>query len=161
MLLEAGLRFGGFVLLSIQEYKNRQTLKQKGTYRILCLGESTTQGQWPPFLEEILNQRDIGIQFSVTDKGLGGVTTSTILGQLDSNINQYHPDMVVAMMGCNDEGVRYYQDIFEVNTWIFRHCRVYRFGRIIYMHILKKIKKEGICRQANPLFFQQKNGFGM
>lgn len=69
VILEIGLRLEGFVLLSIQEYKNRVSLKQKGTYRIMCLGESTTQGQYPGFLEEILNQRNIGIRFSVIDKG--------------------------------------------------------------------------------------------
>jgi len=52
--------------------------------------------------------------------------------------------MVVAMMGCNDGRVMYYQDIPEVNTWMFRNCRVYRFSRIIYMHILNKLKQDGI-----------------
>ncbi|MCX5702464.1 MAG: hypothetical protein NTW64_05805, partial [Candidatus Omnitrophica bacterium] len=61
VLLEAGLRLGGFILLSLQEYRNNLSIRQKGAYRIICLGESTTQNQYPPFLEEILNQRNIGI----------------------------------------------------------------------------------------------------
>ncbi|MBU4473202.1 MAG: hypothetical protein KJ842_03510, partial [Candidatus Omnitrophica bacterium] len=73
VLLEAGLRLGGFILLSIQEHRNLQSIKQKGAYRILCLGESTTQGQYPQFLEQVLNQRNIGVRFSVVDKGRGGV----------------------------------------------------------------------------------------
>ncbi len=62
VLLELGLRIGGFVILSLQEYRNRISLKQKGTYRILCLGESTTANEWPGPLEKILNQKDIGIK---------------------------------------------------------------------------------------------------
>jgi len=58
----------------IQEYHNLQSIKQKGTYRIMCLGESTTRREYPPFLEEILNQRNIGVRFSVIDKGRGAQT---------------------------------------------------------------------------------------
>ena len=42
VLLEIGLRIGGFIFLSQQEYKNRVTIIRKGTYRIMCFGESTT-----------------------------------------------------------------------------------------------------------------------
>ena len=144
VLLEVGLRLGGLIFLSLQEYRNALSIRQKGEYRILCLGESTTAGQYPLFLTEALNRRNTGMGFSVIDKGRGATNTSIILSQIESYLNEYYPDAVVTMMGMNDKGVRYYQDISEVNTWIFRHCRVYRFGRMIYMHILKKIKKEDI-----------------
>jgi tetratricopeptide (TPR) repeat protein len=144
VFLEAGLRLGGFVLLSIREYGNSQSLKQKNAYRILCLGESTTEGQYPKFLEEALNRRNIGIRFSVIDKGRTGTDTPAILKVVETYLDEHHPDMVVAMMGNNDQGIRYYQDIPESNTWFFRHCRVYRFVRILFMHLLKKIKQEDI-----------------
>ncbi len=144
VLLEAGLRLGGFMLLSIREYGNLQSIKQKGAYRILCLGESTTDRQYPQFLEQILNQRNIGVRFSVVDKGRAGINTLFILSQIKTYLAEYHPDMIVAMMGINDKGVKYYQDISETDTWLFRHCRVYRFGRILFMHILKKIRQEDI-----------------
>ncbi len=51
IILEAGLRFGGFIITSLQEYRNKISLRQKSTYRILSLGESTTAGQYPHFLE--------------------------------------------------------------------------------------------------------------
>ncbi len=144
VLLEAGMRFGGFVLLSIQEFGNLRSAKQKGVYRILCIGESTTQGQYPYLLEQVLNQRNIGVHFSVIDKGRPGVNTLFIMNRVESYLAEYRPDMVVAMMGINDKSVRYYQDIPESDAWLFRHCRVYRFGRILYMHLLKKIKQEDI-----------------
>jgi tetratricopeptide (TPR) repeat protein len=144
VLLEAGLRLGGFVLLSIREYGNSESLKQKNAYRILCLGESTTEGQYPKYLEEALNRRNIGIRFSVIDKGRTGTDTPAILRVVETYLDEHHPDMVVAMMGNNDQGIRYYQDIPESNAWFFRHCRVYRFVRILFMHLLKKIKQEDI-----------------
>ncbi len=144
ILLESGLRMGGFIFLSFQEHRNAVSVRQKGAYRILCLGESTTANTWPAILEDILNQKNIGIRFSVIDKGRIGTNTSAILSKVGSYLDEYHPDAVVAMMGCNDRRTMYYQDIPESDTWLFRHCRAYRFSRIIYMHILKKIKKEGI-----------------
>ena len=83
VLLEAALRLGGIIFLSLQEHRNRISVEQEGAYRILCLGESTTAGQYPHFLEEILNQRKIGVKFSVIDKGIPGAHTSTILYLLE------------------------------------------------------------------------------
>jgi tetratricopeptide (TPR) repeat protein len=144
VLLEVGMRLGGSVLLSIQEYGNLRSLKQKGAYRILCLGESTTRGEYPEPLEQVLNRRHIGVRFSVIDGGIEGTGTNGILSRVESYLAEYHPDMVVAMMGINDRGVKYYEDIRESDTWLFKHCRVYRFGRLLVMHLLKKIKREGI-----------------
>jgi len=157
VLLEVSLRLGGFILLSIQEHRNLQSIKQKGVYHILCLGESTTQGQYSPYLEEILNKRNIEIKFSVIDKGLMCTNTVAILLELEKNLDKYQPDIVVTMMGCNDEGIRYYQDIPESDAWLFKHCRVYRFGRIIYMHILKKLKKDDIHRVKSHCLSQGKS----
>lgn len=94
VLLEAGLRIGGFVYLSLQEYRNRISLKQKGRYRILCLGESTTAGgkeSYPGQLEEILNQQNTRMQFSVINKGMSGLTTGVIVAQLEDNLDKYTP----------------------------------------------------------------------
>jgi len=142
--LEIILRMVGFAILSAQEYRNRQAIKQTGRFRVLCLGESTTQNQYPPYLEEILNKRQTGIKFNVIDKGLAGVTTTTVLSNLESNLDKYKPDIVVTMMGCNDYKTLYYLDIPESDTGIFKNCRLYRFARIIYMDICKKINKQDI-----------------
>jgi tetratricopeptide (TPR) repeat protein len=150
LALEIGLRVSGFIMLSLQEHKNLQSIKEQGSCRIMCLGESTTQRQYPPHLENILNQRNIGIEFSVIDKGLAHTTTVAILLELEKNLDKYQPDIVVAMMGCNDGKTMYYRDIPEADTWLFRHCRVYRFSQIICMHILKKLKKEDIYSVNRP-----------
>jgi tetratricopeptide (TPR) repeat protein len=144
VLLEVGLRLGGFVLQSIQEHGNLQSIKQGSIYRILCLGESTTERQYPHLLEQVLNRRHIGMRFSVIDKGRATSNTIYILSRVESYLAEYHPDMVVAMMGINDKGVKYYEDIPESDTWFFKHCRVYRFGRMLYMHLLKALQKKDI-----------------
>lgn len=145
--LELLIRAGGFVFVSLQEHRNKISIRQKGTYKIMCLGESTTAWQYPRPLEEILNQRNTGVKFSVIDKGIPGGNTAGLLAVLEENLNKYHPNMVVAMMGYNDRYVIYYKDIPEVNTGLFRHSRLYRFMRLIYLHISKRFKKKDYYRQ--------------
>jgi tetratricopeptide (TPR) repeat protein len=143
VILEVGLRLGGFILLSLQESKNSASLKQKDSYRILCLGESTTQRQWPPILEDILNQSNIGVKLSVIDKGLSGTTTSVILTGLKSNLNAYQPDMVITMMGAND-GATYlpFDPASDSKGMIFfKSFRIYKLTRLLWLHIVTKLKE--------------------
>ena len=150
VLLEAGLRLGGFVQLTLHEYSNLQSIKQKGAYRILCLGESTTEGGYPHFLEQVLNQHNVGVRFSVIDKGIASTNTFFILSNIESYLTEYRPDMVVAMMGNLDQGNRYYQDIPEADTWIFRHSRLYRLARMRLTHILKEMKHKDLSGFSGP-----------
>ncbi|MBI5881804.1 MAG: tetratricopeptide repeat protein [Elusimicrobia bacterium] len=104
LILEASLRLGGFAILSLQAHRNAISLRQKGAYRIMYIGESTTQRQFPEVLERTLNQRSADIRFSVIDRGMSGAHTSFIVDRLEADIEAYHPDAVVAMMGINDDG---------------------------------------------------------
>ncbi len=102
LVVETCFRLAGFLLTARQEAKNRAALTKEGVYRILCLGESTTQKQWPPFLEEELNNRSGALTFKVIDKGRGGASSGIILSQLEQQLDLFHPNMVVVMMGIND-----------------------------------------------------------
>ncbi|HTY45930.1 MAG TPA: tetratricopeptide repeat protein [Patescibacteria group bacterium] len=141
LLLEAALRLAGFTLLSIQEHRNLQSLKHKGSYRIVCLGESTTVGQYPSLLEEILNRRNIGMRFSVIDKGVVGTTTDAIMSRLLPNLAAYTPDMVIAMMGVNDRQLMCYKGISAVYTRLFLRSRVFRLMFFVYERVSEKIKE--------------------
>ena len=146
VILEIGLRIGGFTILSIQEHRNLQSIKQKGACRIMCLGESTTQGQYPHYLEEVLNQRNIGIKFSVIDKGLGATKTSVILSQLEANLDKYHPDIVVTMMGINDkEGYHIPYEAASTSKIILtlRSFKTYKLVRLLWLHIITKLEEIG------------------
>jgi tetratricopeptide (TPR) repeat protein len=148
VLLETGMRLGGFVLSSIQEYGNLQSIKQKGAYRILCLGESTTQGQYPQRLEQILNQRNAGVRFSVIDKGLYATNSSAILSRVGPYLDEYHPDMVIAMMGINDWGKHMPLEVPTTSkgTLFIRSFRVYKLMRLLELHLLKKAGEMGFYK---------------
>lgn len=148
IIIETGLRIGGFIILSLQEYRNIHLVVQKGSYRILCLGESTTQGTYPPFLEEILNQRKIGIRFSVIDKGKAATNTTIILKQLELYLDKYHPNMVVAMMGVNDAGEHMpYEKSSSSKTVLFlRSFKTYKLMRLLWLHMVAKAKEIGLYK---------------
>ena len=150
IILEIGLRIGGLTILSIQEHRNLQSIKQKGSLRIMCLGESTTQNQYSVYLEEILNQRNIGIKFSVIDKGLGSTKTSVILLQLEANLDKYRPDIVVTMMGINDkEGHHIPYEAASTSKIILtlRSFKAYKLARLLWLHIVTKLKETGFYVQ--------------
>ncbi len=136
--------------MSIQEHSNRASISKKGTYRIMCLGESTTAGQYPLFLEEILNQRNIGIKFSVIDKGIIGTSTAAILSMLESDLETYHPDMVITMMGINDMGPHLPYEAISDSKFInfLKSFRTYKLSRLLWLHIVTKLKDS---KQPKPL----------
>jgi len=151
VITEAGLRISGFIILSLQEYRNIHSLSRQGSYRILCLGESTTQEEYPRFLEEILNQRDIGVKFSVIDKGKAATNTTIILNQVELYLDKYKPDMVVAMMGVNDSGPHmiYEKPSFSKSLLFLRSFKTYKLMRFLWLRIINKVKETGLYRPHN------------
>ncbi len=150
IIVEIGLRAGGAIILSLQEQRNRISLRQKDTYRVLCLGESTTMGEYPVYLEEFLNKRNIGIKFSVIDKGIAGIFTSGILTHLESNLDNYHPDMVIVMMGINDREINAF---YEANSTskinlFFSPFKVYKLARFLWLHIISVAKEMNSAKSA-------------
>jgi tetratricopeptide (TPR) repeat protein len=107
-LLEAGLQLAS---LFARWRFSREIPISTNAFRILCLGESTTaaslQGQrdisWPAQLEEILNRRIPGRYFQVVNKGRVGTNTSLILAKLPYYLDRYRPDLVISMLGVNDD----------------------------------------------------------
>ncbi len=157
-ILETGLRLGGFIILSLQERRNLLSIKQRGEYRIICFGESTTQGQYPSYLEAILNQRKIGIKFSVIDKGIVGTNTGFIVSQLEANLDKYQPDLVVTMMGINDYEAHlpYEAGSANQNMLFFKSFRTYKLTRLLWLHIITKAKEMGFYKpQKNRRLIQR------
>lgn len=142
IVLELGLRFFGFIFLSLQEYKNRSAMYKKGVFSIMCIGESMTvvggNDAYSNQLERILNKGNIGVRFSVINKGVVATDSFGLLRQLEANLNQYRPDIVIAMMGVNDEGVQYYKEIPEANTPLFNNFRTYKLFRMILSNLASR-----------------------
>lgn len=159
ILLEVAIRLGGGIFLFLQEHKNRLAIQKKGTYRIMCLGESTTASggndSYPSQLEEILNQCNIGVKFSVINRGIPGVLTSGIVAQLEDNIYKYKPDMIVTMMGINDEWnyiLRKDIFLFKTNTF-FESLKVYKLARLLWTNIVGKVRQIGIHTKNKGLLY--------
>jgi tetratricopeptide (TPR) repeat protein len=142
--LEVVLRFGG-LFLSFPQWRDNVVSKQKtDTYRILCLGESTTaaflgEKPYPVQLEGILNERNIGIQFSVINKGVIAMNTSFIVSNLKADLKEYRPDMVIAMMGINDCGYLAGKDKVRLNSFWYS-LRVCKFFSVLWEKVLSRFK---------------------
>lgn len=115
-------------------------------YRILCLGESTTQNQWPILLGDMLNQNDRGLQFKIIDKGRIGTSSMQILSRLEGYLNEYEPDMVVVMMGIND------------GEWVWTNPTTYEdTGRVRTIMFMKNLRLNKI---ANYIVEGLRNRYG-
>lgn len=123
-LCEVVLRLGEWTFTSLQELRNYKYYGQKNLYTIMCIGESTTalggDHSYPSILEKILNQQGGEKTFRVFNAGRPSVQSDYIVDHLENQIKQYHPDMVLAMVGVNDS----------------------IYGHIEYDHQLDKLSKE-------------------
>ena len=150
MLLEIGLHLGGVIFLFLQESSNRKAMKQQGAYRILCLGESTTacggNNSYPAWLERILNHANSGVTFSVINKGVVGTNSTAIISSLENNLNKYSPQMVITMMGINDQGNYLIEKPFVFsNTFVsfFYSLKVTKLARLTWRAMMNERERKG------------------
>jgi len=140
VMLELGFRIAGSAFMA----GDRIDVSTKGVYRILCLGESTTQSQWPQPLQEKLNRRNIGIRFQTIDRGRAGTGSAAILFRLEHELNAYRPEMVVVMMGINDgewvwENPVAYENTLKAKTQLFlKNLRLNKLMRFIHSGLARR-----------------------
>lgn len=82
--------------------KKSVSLSNKEAIKIMCIGESTTQNQYPAFLGEYLKIYIPEKQFIVIDSGYAGINLDGIINNLKENTDEIKPDIVVGMIGIND-----------------------------------------------------------
>lgn len=106
LLLECALRIGGLAVKRTSSAKSNQQ-----RVRIVCIGESTTAAwpaenpsAWTARLERYLNETNPPRPFEVINFGIVGATTDQLLHRFESEIDTINPDIVIAMMGVNDDG---------------------------------------------------------
>ena len=108
-----GFQEFGFTQVNSLGYRGREFTREKapGTYRILCLGSSTTLSYpfvkdpakaWPALLETGLNQRYPGRRFEVINAGLAYATSAELLAGYMFRHRYLEPDMVIIHEGGND-----------------------------------------------------------
>ncbi|HRY29925.1 MAG TPA: tetratricopeptide repeat protein [Elusimicrobiota bacterium] len=134
VLVEMGLRLGGFVYQMKPERFNADALSRGGDVRVLCLGESTTQGAYPEHLQALLDNSGTPLKFVVIDKGISGTNSGIILMFLENLLDTYRPDLVLTMIGINDVGwsVPLKDGAGRIDRWFhrFRNLRISKLYRI-------------------------------
>ncbi len=73
---------------------------------VLCEGDSFTYGiggeAYPQQLDRILDERAGGDHTRVVNKGIPGLNTTVLADHLEAHIDEYHPDVVVVLIGENN-----------------------------------------------------------
>lgn len=102
IILEISLQIISLYKRYSYNQKQSVSLIKQDDIRIMCLGESTTQNQYPVFLGEYLKQYIPEKNFVIIDSGYAGINLDKIIENLQTNIEQIKPDIVVGMIGIND-----------------------------------------------------------
>jgi len=159
VILEGGLRVAGNIQLSLLKRKNLQNLHKKDIVRILCIGESTTflgeDHSYPNQLELILNASQDQLKFKVINQGVPGVDTNFILKKIKNWIQEFQPDIVIAMMGVNDGADLVAikdQTMIQKSQEFFNNLRVNKLAKLLGLHLSVKIKSNELNAQPelNP-----------
>lgn len=163
-ILEVMLRITGYVTMSTQGSRNRVSFVTAGAYRIMCIGESTTadlggrSASFPRQLGKILNNRGGGKGFSIINKGVPGVDTDFLIAELESNLDIYRPDMVVAMMGLNDSRTSFSSGgtAGKERFSLVNLSKIYKLMRFLYFDLVQKKKIDSILDQ--PAYYKGGGG---
>ena len=154
IILEVGLRLTGIAFNYQQDAYNNERMALRADCTILCLGESTPamggEHTYPKLLETILNDNSSGETYSVLNKGLPATDTSVIMSQLKTNLEKFKPDVVVSMMGANDENgaiPRYDLPLAELPGFPY-DLRVFRLFSLLH-HQLFNTRQIGVSVQVS------------
>jgi len=135
IILEMFLQITGFALITIKEYKNKK-LKDPNIITILCLGESTTDGQWPPILQKILDKKAKLKKFRVIDEGHMAKNSEYLLYEIvEKKLNFYKPDMTICMVGINDNSIPKSVLKSHKNKPFYHKSKTYKLFILIKKHI--------------------------
>lgn len=121
-------------------------------HRILCLGESTTEGGYPKVLQEKLDLIHPGKYF-VYDFGKTAVTSSYFKRNIESIIKAVKPHTVISMLGINDNFMLS-QAISHKESW-YHNSLTYRV-----LLLIQDYKKNSFELQALRLINANKRDYG-
>ena len=96
--------FEGFAHISIflvEKDTPEVSITNDNKKRVICIGESTTEGGYPQLLQEKLNKK-FPNQYTVYNLGESAVTSSYFKNNIDSILEKYRPNIVISMLGIND-----------------------------------------------------------
>lgn len=134
ILFELSLQLLSITHNQIRRAANKNRANKNKDITVVCLGESTTQYQYPDQLGEILTTRLPEKKITVIDEGQAGANTDMLIAKLPG-IQKYKPDIIVAMMGCQDKSpnfVRYGNISHPMDYWLTKHIKTYALIRYLY-----------------------------
>lgn len=162
LLTEGIFRVGGLI---VHEDNILPTEKKNNTYRILCIGDSSTYGlgstdsekySYPAQLHTLLNTKSSNNEFEVINLGVLGINSSQVFNRFKHNILKYNPDMVIIMIGINDGWnleesniLKYYNESFIKKLFlslelIVNRLKVYQFLKLVFIPQDLNISMEGL-----------------
>lgn len=137
--------------------ETKVTQLKDNSYRILCIGDSSTFGfgasdaerfSYPAQLQRILKEKETDRKFEVINLGIPGISSSQVLNRLRRNISEYDPDMIIVMVGINDPWnleesniLKFYNDkggnvakeIFVRLELLLNKSKFYRFLMLVFL----------------------------
>ncbi|RKX96111.1 MAG: hypothetical protein DRP84_02140 [Spirochaetes bacterium] len=139
-LLEVGLRLGGYPVIREKIDRNKVAFSGEKDCCILCLGECIER-YWPYHIGKILKTgKDLEIDFTVIDKGRNNCDTNIILSKLNDDLDTYNPDIVVVMMGKNDEGNTVKYNFYDNSIFFFNKFRIFKLTKYLLSNMRNKSK---------------------
>jgi tetratricopeptide (TPR) repeat protein len=157
LFLESSMRVAGFFIqvgnLKSQTFENN---KKGSDFVILTLGESTTEylgkESWPEQLEKILNNKSSKLKVRIINKARSGTNSAVLLSHLRAYIEEYKPDMVITMMGINDDWSYVFFADKPPNKieLFFQDFRIVKLARLIYLSFKQKESSKKINIQDMP-----------
>jgi lysophospholipase L1-like esterase len=151
--------------------------KKSGIFRIICIGDSVTQGYlpkasvlrqstYPFYLERILNQKHINETVEVINAGVGGYSSLQGLRYLENQLIDYSPDLVISWFGVNDcSRALFYEDKDQkigINATpkrrkIFEYSKLYFFiTNIIFKPKLLRVSEEDYYKNCKGMLLLSK-----
>ncbi len=153
LLLEGTLQLAALFVPSPSDgWRSTERGGDGPTVRVLCLGESTTHGfgetPYPTLLREALDEQLLGVSFEVINAGVPGTHSPYLASRAGELIDQHSPDVVIAMMGINDEV--YFTDVEILDrfpSWqvALLRSRVYRLFRLLWTNVDRRLEASSLA----------------
>ena len=152
----------GFRSLSMQTRE-----KPKNTFRVICLGASTTdqmtqntQDTWSGILEILLN-KEFGkqdIRIEVAAFGRGGETVGDRLSWVKNYLLEFQPDMVITLQGINNlaHGGKFSKPKYELNRIKYQCLKLSQICRRVKL-IKFRIQTYFAKKSGNVVEWHSKN----
>lgn len=167
-LLELTLRFIGNIYLLTRVAPNgifSAYKKEKDTRIIMCVGDSFTFGgdlplefSYPFQLERILSLSNSSKEFKVVNAGICEQNSAQLLQALPRNINFYHPDTIILLVGAsnwfNFIGFNKDRTFYNKLKDAFFDLRIFKMAKIIALNLEQKILIMKYKQKTSPKFYR-------